>query len=272
MNCVHLYIDDSGTRQTDHEPQLKRGDGLDYFALGGVLIHEQNIGHLIKAHRALLEKWNIEGPLHSTKIRGQRGPFAWLGTDEAKKHDFLSELESMILRLPVVGLACVVDRPGYVARYADRYEQPWLLCKTAFAILVERAAKYASRCGAKLEIYFEQAGELEDRAILSYAKLLETEGMPFDPGTSGSYNGLKPDDFKSILLGQPNRITKMVPMIQIADLMLFPMVKGGYDSKYRPYAKMMESKRIMDAVLKVEDRPHLGIKYSCFDRKNEGPA
>jgi hypothetical protein len=195
MNCVHLYLDDSGTRRTDREPHLERRDQLDYFALGGLLIHEQNVGHLIEAHRRFLKKWNIDYPLHSTKIRGRRDSFAWLGKDQAKEYDFLSELEWTILGLPVVGLACVVDRPGYVARYADRYETPWLLCKTAFAILVERAAKYAAKCGAKLQIYFEQAGEKEDRDILSYAKLLETEGMPFDPGTSGAYGGASTQRF-----------------------------------------------------------------------------
>jgi hypothetical protein len=267
MNCVHLYIDDSGTRRTDREPQMERRDAMDYFALGGLLVHEQNVKHLIEAHRKFSLRWNIDYPLHSTKIRGRRGPFSWLGNDGARERDFLSDLEWTILGLPAVGIACAVDRPGYVARYADRYEKPWLLCKTAFAILVERAAKYASKHGAKLQIYFEQAGQHEDRDIMSYAKLLEEEGMPFDPGTSGGYDGLRPEDFKSILLGQPNRITKKVPMVQFADLMLFPMVKGGYDPQYRPYAKMIHSKRIIDAVLAPEARASLGIKYSCFDMK-----
>jgi hypothetical protein len=109
MNCVHLYIDDSGARRTDRDPQLKRRDAMDYFALGGLLTHEQNIGHLIDTHRRFAKKWQFEYPLHSTKIRGRRGSFAWLGTDSAKEQDFLSELEWMILGLPVVGLACVVD-------------------------------------------------------------------------------------------------------------------------------------------------------------------
>jgi hypothetical protein len=56
-------------------------------------------------------------------------------------------------------------------------------------------------------------------------------------------------------------------MVQIADLMLFPMVKGGYDPTYRPYAKMMKGKRIIDAILSAGDRPGLGVKYSCFDHK-----
>src|SRR5260370_17609008 len=151
MTRMHLYFDDSGVRQPDRTPQ-SRLDGMDYFALGGILIHEDKIGALIGAHRALTMKWHVTAPLHSTKIRGHRDAFAWLGKDASKASDFLGDLEAMILGLPIISIACVIDRPGYVARYAERYKQPWLLCKTAFAILVERAAKYALRCGAQLEI------------------------------------------------------------------------------------------------------------------------
>jgi hypothetical protein len=61
-------------------------------------------------------------------------------------------------------------------------------------------------------------------------------------------------------------------MMQIADLVLYPMVKGGYDQSYRPYAKLIEAARIIDAELDPGDRPNLGVKYSCFDHKKEGPG
>lgn len=45
---------------------------------------------------------------------------------------------------PVIGLACVIDWPGYNKRYAEKYaENRWMLCKTAFSVVVERAAKFA---------------------------------------------------------------------------------------------------------------------------------
>jgi len=141
VKCVHLYIDDSGSRRPDRTERSARKDGMDYFALGGILINEEDIAGLLEVHRRFLAKWKIDGPLHSTRIRGRRGEFSWLGTDPARENDFLTELETMILNLPVVALACVIDRPGYVARYRGKYSEPWLLCKTAFAILVERGAK-----------------------------------------------------------------------------------------------------------------------------------
>ena len=38
-------------------------------------------------------------------------------------------------------------------------------------------------------------------------------------------------------------------MIQIADLVLYPMAKGGYDSDYRPYKKLKESGKLIDCLL-----------------------
>ena len=161
-----------------------------------------------------------------------------------------------------------MDRPGHVARYSGRYGgEPWLMCKTAYAILIERAAKYAQRFNAELEIFFEQSGKAEDRDLKAYTKLLKREGMPFDPGTSKAYRALTADDFKRVILGEARERTKKTPMIQVADLYLYPMVKGGYDPTYGPYQKLLDASRLVDAVLSGDERPILGIKYSCFDQK-----
>ena len=161
----------------------------------------------------------------------------------------------------------MVDKPGYMTRYAKSYEQPWLLCKTAYAILIERAVKYAQKKGDILKIYFEEAGKSEDHDLLAYDKALRREGMPFDHARSAHYSGLKPTDFQSVISGDPNRVTKAVPMIQIADMMLYPMVKGGYHPSYAPYSKLLASKRIIDALLPVAEVASCGVKYSCFDGK-----
>jgi hypothetical protein len=267
MTLFHLYIDDSGTRRPDRKVNPPRADGVDHFALGGILINEEDISKLLDAHSSLLERWGLDVPLHSTRIRGRRGNFAWLGENEQTEAKFLADLERTLLALRVLGIACVIDRPGYRARYSEKYPEPWLLCKTAFAILVERSAKYAQRRGGRLKIYFEEAGRAEDRAIESYVKSLKTEGMPFAADTSGQYEGLKPDEFKKVIVGTPNRITKKAPMVQVADMLLYPIVKGGYDETYGPYCKLVDAKRLIDAELSKEDVPKLGIKYSCFAGK-----
>lgn len=264
---LHLYMDNSGSRRPDHRPAV-RADQMDYFALGGVLVFEDEVDGLIKAHKAFMASWGLEYPLHSSRIRGCRGPFSWLRTQPDRAASFLAALEEFLVGLPVLGIACVVDRPGYVARYSERYGgQPWLMCKTAYAILIERAAKYAQQFDAELEIFFEQSGKAEDRDLKAYTKLLKQEGMPFDPGTSKAYGALTADDFKAVILGEARERTKKTPMIQVADLYLYPMVKGGYDAAYGPYRTLLAVNRLIDAILSEEERPILGIKYSCFDRK-----
>jgi hypothetical protein len=66
---------------------------------------------------------------------------------------FFPALEEFLLSLPFVGIACVIDRPGYVARYKESYDESlWYMCKTAFCVLAERAAKFADDHGRQLEI------------------------------------------------------------------------------------------------------------------------
>jgi len=120
-----------------------------------VLLLEADVDPLLKAHKAFLSSWGREYPLHSAAIRGQRRAFSWLRTQPERAAAFLADLLKLLLSLPVHGIACVIDRPGYVARYSGLYAgQPWLMCKTAFAILVERAAKHARRLDAQLGIKY----------------------------------------------------------------------------------------------------------------------
>jgi hypothetical protein len=263
-NELHLYIDDSGSRDPDAVQPEKRRDGMDCFALGGILISEEDIDGLYAAHKGFCARWGIDYPLHSWAIRGGRGEFGWLKKPD-NAHAFLSELDAFIIDLPILAIATVIDRPGYVARYKELHQDKlWFMCKTAYSILIERAAKYARSQGRQLRVFFEKCGKKEDRALVGYHKALKKEGLQFNPTNSGAYDPLSSADFKAIVLGDALRRTKNVPMIQIADLVLYAMAKGGYDPTYLPYARMMGAGKLIDAVLPPEDRAKLGIKYSCF--------
>jgi hypothetical protein len=263
---IHLYFDDTGSRNPDHAPDKRRRDGMDCFGLGGILVNEEDIGTLIEAYKAFRAKWSIDYPLHSHEIRGGRGNFGWLKRPE-NALAFLTDLEEFLLSLPVIGIAAVVHRPGYVERYRDIYrERMWLMSKTAFSVLMERSAKFALSNSRQLRTFFERAGKAEDREMITHARSLKKEGMPFNPDNSAAYGALSAEDFKAIVLGEPRGRTKETPMMQIADLFLYPMAKGGYDPSYRPYAKLLENKKLIDGLLKPKDRAQLGIKYSCFPK------
>ena len=43
------------------------------------------------------------------------------------------------------------------------------------------------------------------------------------------------------------------------------MLKAVYDPAYAPWRNMLAAGKVIDALLTAEQRPLLGIKYSCFD-------
>jgi hypothetical protein len=148
----HLYFDDTGNRDPDKHDYGpgERDDDMDCFALGGILLKQADIDSVIQAHKTFCAEHGVGYPLHSHSIRGGRGKFGWLKTPE-KAGVFLPALEEHLLALPIVAVACVVDRPGYVARYKDKHaDNLWLMCKTAFLILIERSAKYVDEQGVSL--------------------------------------------------------------------------------------------------------------------------
>lgn len=262
----YLYIDDSGWRYPDQE-QTVRDDGLDYFALGGILVKGSDRTKVIEKHAAFCKAWKVHYPLHSSDIRGRRWDFKWLA-DESKNERFSKELLELMCDIPALGFAAVIDRIGYNARYKEKYAgKPWWMCKTAFCILVERVAKYVQEKDARFKIIFENCGAREEDAIVDYFKMLRKDGSPFNPETSAKYGTSGREIFQQVPYGDPECQTKKSPLLQMADLYLYPMVKGGYDKGYYPYQFLLEHHKLIDSLLSSEEIETRGIKYSCFDSR-----
>ena len=103
MSTFHLYIDELGSRMPNFSPDIIRSDRMDYFAFGGALIHEDDVGAVIAAHAGIVHRWGLTGPLHSTKICGRRTHFSWLNRDKSREAAFMIDLEQTILDLPIIG-------------------------------------------------------------------------------------------------------------------------------------------------------------------------
>jgi hypothetical protein len=267
LNWMELYLDDSGSRLPDQEPAQGHAGLMDCFALGGILFEARKIKPILKAYTTLCRKWHIDYPLVSNKIRMYTGRFAWVGKlSDSKRDEFFRDIACMIEEQPFFAIACVVHRPGYNARYHPLYgEKRWSLCKTTFTIVVERAVKLASRRGLFLRVHFERTGPREDKALIIYQRELKKIGMPFEPETSSIYRPLEAGTFRKTLIGDPLQHTKTSRLSQLADLVLYPMVKGKYDPDYRPYRHLRDTNKLIDRCLRPEDVNELGIKYSCFD-------
>jgi hypothetical protein len=129
---------------------------------------------------------------------------------------------------PVMGIACVVDRPGYRARYLEKYQQqPWMLCKTAFSIVLERAAKFARTEERKLRVHPERCNKAEDGMLRGYYLDLKANGSPFAAATSEKYGPLSQPELNETLYELDFKF-KSSPMAQLADLYLWPICMGGY--------------------------------------------
>lgn len=261
-----IYIDDSGTRHPDRKPGNKPAHGHDYFSLGGVYVLEEEEHAARKLHTDFLTKWEIKVPLHSVEIRNQSGGFAWVGKlGNSEKQQFFEELYGLMKSVPVIGTACVIDRPGYNARYSAKYGKgKWMLCKSAFSILVERAAKVAMRDGRRLRVYIEKCNKKEDRLLKGYFEDMRAHGMPFASVSSAKYQPAEKQDLKNVLL-EFRLKEKSSPMDQLADLYLWPMAMGGYHAENKPFSRLTQDRKLIDCQLEQSELGELGIKYYCFD-------
>lgn len=170
-----------------------------------------------------------------------------------------------MLALPVIGIACVIDRPGYNIRYKEIYqENRWHLCKTAFAIAVERTIKICQERDRRLRVYVERSGPLEERMLKSYYDTLKQKGHWFDGTEAARYEPLEASTYVNCLY--EFRVKhKTSPLMTIADLYLWPMCIGGYHLGNKPYQALRAAGKLVDCHVKPQDVRSRGIKYSCFE-------
>jgi hypothetical protein len=259
-----LYLDDSGTRNPNHKPS--KDQFRDWFSLGGIMIKEEDEPHARALHAAFCARWNITYPLHSSEIRTRSENFSWLRTLPPDLYNqFMEDLGNTLVAMPVLGHACVVDRPGYDKRYRETYgRQTWMLCKTAFTVVTERAAKIAKSEGRLLRIFPESGDPSANNKVQGYYREMKLVGMPFAASTSGKYAPLTQAELAQTLYSFRFK-NKTSPMAQVADLYLYPICRGSYDGTYYPHKVLREKMKLVDCVLPPETLEQCGIKLSCFD-------
>jgi hypothetical protein len=272
MKTFVLSLDDSGTRHPTHKVGKAPKHGYDWFALGGILYEEDSEKEIRTMHAAFCDKWGITAPLHSSEIRARASAFSFVGKlAPEKQKDFYEELYQLMAGLPAFGFGCVVDRPSYNARYLKMYDasKRWLLCKSAFSISVERAAKYVHSRGGRLRVYVEKSDKKTDRRMKEYYEELRFSGMPFDQGNSSKYDPADANFLQSTLF-EFRLKNKSSPVTQFADLFVWPIAMGGYNPDCVPFKRLKSDEKLLDCCLKDEDVSSIGIKYYCFDMEKLG--
>lgn len=261
-----LYVDDTGSRNPDRTKRPPRRDLMDHFSLGGFMINSEDIGTIIEAHTDLVKKYGITYPLHSSSIRTKNNNFSWLEHDASKANQFMEDLERLLTNIPIVTLACTIHRPGYQARYGTmRESDKWQMSRTAYCILLERATKYAINEGRKIKVYVEQSGKQEDMKIKEYHRLMREDGHSFHAERSRKYSPLSVTAISESVFKEVKFVSKKNKLVQIADLVLYPIAKAGYVPTYPPYRALDEAGKTIESQLTKSKIESEGSKYYCFD-------
>lgn len=262
---LYFYVDDSGSRKPDRSPTAK-SERANWFALGGVIVDPADKKFIEKRMDEFRAAWSRMGdaPLHSYEIRNKTDKFAWLNELDAKgQQRFYKDLVRLIEELPFIALACVVDREGYNSRYQAQYgEARWNLCQTAFHIAVERAAKYALFSQARLRVFVEASEKITEARLRGYFDCMRADGQPFDSERSSKHQPLSQLQLR-IALFEFRVKTKQSHLMQLADLILWPICQGGYKTPHRAYAHLVKCGKLLDSRCS-EENGLLGVKYSCF--------
>ncbi len=119
-NILTLYLDDSGTRHPNRTSAQLPTHGRDWFGLGGIILPDAEREEFKKKHAALVEKWSINKPLHSSEIRNCSHNFKWLGKVEAaKRQEFLQDIQALVTSPCLTAIACVKNKSSVPMQVAD---------------------------------------------------------------------------------------------------------------------------------------------------------
>ena len=233
------------------------------FALGGVIVPKEKVKDISNNIKYFKKKWDIPN-LHGNKIRNKKGKFNFLN-DKKKADDFFSVLDEIIINSKATVHACVICRPGYRDRYSKKFSDAsrWDMSKTAFDISVERATKFALNSGRILDLVYEKSGKKEDKKIVGYFKDLKEKGTNFSVKNSNKYKPLVEINYDNYL-GNIWSDGKRNELLNLADLVLHPVVSSTMGKDNRAYNTFVENKMLID--YKSEDN-NVAVKYSCFDKK-----
>lgn len=110
--------------------------------------------------------------LHSSEIRGEKGPFS---RNAINRSDFLHELTDFMSDLDIKILSSSIDKERHIKSYSNPYH-PYHLC---LKFILERFVKYYMKGNKTGIIILESRGKREDKHILNYIKELIDNGSEY---------------------------------------------------------------------------------------------
>ena len=100
--------------------------------------------------------------------------------------------------------------------------------------------------------------------IRAYHSEMLTLESYFDAKTSHKYQPMSRESMERVLVKNPEFFTKQSLTGQFSDLVLYFVVRGGYQPSYSTFA-LKKAGRLVDSLLQKSEIEFRGIRYSCFD-------
>jgi len=92
---------------------------------------------------------------------------------------------------------------------------------------------------------------------------MKFHGAPFNPQTSSKYKPFRPEQLQQVLAGIEGK-SKSNPILQIADLCLYPIARAKEQSQSRALQALRQHQKLVDEILEPDVLEEMGIKYYCF--------
>lgn len=262
---LNFYMDDSGTRSPNQNPLPYNKNVREFFALGGVLISEEDEAAVRRLYREFFARWSINYPLHSVEIRHRRDPFSWLNRDRSERDKFMSDLTRTLLFARYAGVG-VCRRSSRLRCPLSRAVRPPPVAPVSDRVFHRRGTRgqVCAKHGRKLRVMPERSNKIDDERLTRYYDDLRNSGPPFAGSSSAHYSPLTASEFRETL-HEIRFKTKSSPMAQVADLYLWPIAIAGYEPENRPYVALRASGRLIENRLSARQIEAGGSKYSCFE-------
>lgn len=207
-----MYLDESG----DHN-LVKIDPTYPIFVLGGIIVDRTYARTEMRRRIRDLKLQFFHDPaivLHTNDILRARHGFESL-SDPAVRQEFYEALNVLMTELEYTVVACVIDKPGLIAKYGREAKDPY---HYGLQILIDRFCNELGDCVDGGIIYAEKRGE-----PLDYELSAAWEQIRSRPVGTGSTSGEAIDERICELVLRDKKLT--LEGLQLADLVISPIAR-----------------------------------------------
>lgn len=119
-----------------------------------------------------------------------------------------------------------------------------------------------------MRVFVERSDKKTDRTIKGYYDDMRGNGMPFSKDNSEKYGPAQSQMLQDSLF-EFRLKEKTSPLMQIADLFLWPLSMSAYNPDCKPFKALLEKGLVINCAVPGQEHT-LGLKHYCFDNKKPG--